>query len=795
MPPKKRCLYYLILCLIFFLPTSAFCQNHLKLWYKQPAQTWFQALPIGNGSLGGMVYGKVNRGNIQLNIGSLWTGHPIDRINPEAKAHLDSVRHLLFAGRYEKAQKMAQAKMMGKRLPVGEHTYQTLGNLHLNFLNSSPFNHYRRSLNLNNALVHITYDKNGVHYKREIFCSYPDKVMAIHLSANQFGKISLRVKLNRSGSGEKITIKDDEIIMRQHVGGKYGGVRYTARVKVKLNGGSLSSTDSTLKINNANKATILLVAATNYWGKDPINVTRKQIQQASSYSYKKLRKRHVKDYQHLFKRVSLDLTSHQVQNIPTNQFLIRAKNGQITPYMFELYFQFGRYLLISSSRPGSLPANLQGIWAKGLKPPWNADYHLNINLEMNYWPSDETNLSECELPLPTFAESMNKREEKVARQVYGTRGIVAHHTTDAWHFAAPIGNVQYGLWPMGAAWLTMRFWQHYRFTDDKKFLRRQAWPQLKKSSEFFVDYLVKNPHTGYLVAGPSTSPENKFVAPHGNEVNITMGPAMNTEMIYALFSATIKASKILHIDAALSDTLKKLKKNLEPVRIGANGAIEEWNKDFKEVWPGHRHISPLWGLYPGHTINDRDTPKLMSTARKFLELRLSNGGGGTGWSRAWIANCFARLKDGESTLNSLRALLKNYTLPNLFDTISSDHPLFQIDANFGGTAAIVEMLLQSQLDTIYLLPALPDEWSRGKITGLKARGNFEVSMDWSDHKLTKAVVKSLAGNRCTIRTNHPVQLKNRSISSEKTKQGYIISFNTQKNHSYVLVPEDISTKH
>jgi alpha-L-fucosidase 2 len=335
----------------------------------------------------------------------------------------------------------------------------------------------------------------------------------------------------------------------------------------------------------------------------------------------------------------------------------------------------------------------------------------------------------------------------------------------------------------------MRFWKHYRFTQDQTFLREQAWPQLKKTSEFFIDYLVKNPNTGYLVAGPSTSPENAFVAPNGSHVSICMGPAMNTEMIHALFSATIQASKLLDRNTAFQDRLKKFRKNLEPVRIGANGTIMEWSKDFKEVWPGHRHISHLWALYPGHAINYKDTPKLMKAARKTLERRLNHGGGGTGWSRAWIANCFARLKDGDSAYKNLQMLLKEYTLPNLFDTISSDHPLFQIDANFGATAAVAEMLVQSQLDAIELLPALPKEWSEGNVTGLKARGNFEVSMHWKDHKLTKAVIKSLNGNQCTVRTNHPVQLKGQTASSEKTDRGYLISFNTQKNHSYTLIPD------
>lgn len=748
-----------ILTLISVGISSAYSQKHdtqpnLKLWYSEPAHDWLEALPVGNGSLGGMVFGDPSHERIQLNEESVWTGHPVDRANPEARAYLDSVRSLLFAGKYVEGEHLAQEKIMGTRLDQGKHTYQTLGNLYIDLPGSDKVTDYRRELDLNDGLIRINYKQNGVQYHREIFSSYPDQVMIMRFSADQSGQTSFQMKMNRPGPGEKVQVNNDEITMRQHTGGG-DGVRYTARLHVLKNGGQITTTDSTFSIKNADDVTLLLAAATDYRKDNPDAVTQERIYKAQSQSFSQLKQRHVDDYQHLFKRVSLDLTPDSFQVMPTDQSLQRVKKGATDPHLTELYFQYGRYLLISSSRPGSLPANLQGIWAQGLKPPWNADYHININLQMNYWPSDLTNLSESAEPFFKFVESLKKCGKITARETYGSRGIVAHHTTDVWHFTDPIGQTHYGLWPMGDAWLSMRFWDHYRFTEDRDFLRDQAYPQMKEASKFFIDYLVKDPDTGYLVTGPSMSPENQFITPDGKRASVCMGPTMDMEILHELFGATIKAAKTLDIDSAYRDTLQALKKRLAPIRIGANGTIMEWNKDFKEQNPGHRHISHLYSLYPGDAINSEDTPELMTAARKTIDRRLSHGGGHTGWSRAWIINFFARLKDSEKSYENLQALYRKSTLSNLFDT----HPPFQIDGNFGGTAGIAEMLLQSQAKAIELLPALPHAWSQGEVHGLRARGDFVVDMQWEDGALSSATIQAGKDRTCNLKYgNQSIQI-------------------------------------
>jgi alpha-L-fucosidase 2 len=763
--------------LFFLVPFTLYGQNdNLTIWFNQPATEWNNALPVGNGRLGAMIFGEVENERIQLNEESIWTGRKYDFHNPESRSGLKEVRKLIFEGKYAEAEKTAQNKLIGNK--VNGSNYQTLGDLFLTFPKYENVDNYRRSLSIENAVATISYDADGVSYLREIFSSFPDQAIVIRLTASKSNSINFSASLKREGNKAVIVYSNDEITLSEDVREKVekrpdgmddgGGVYLHSRLKIIAEGGKVSAKGGTLKVENANAVTILLTAATDYNTKNPIKVAKDQITAAIAKPYEQIKSEHIKDYQQYFKRVDFNLAGLKNNN-PTNIRLSTLKLGASDPKLIELYYQFGRYLLISSSRPGCLPANLQGIWADGLTPPWNADYHININIQMNYWPAEITNLSEMHMPFLKFIDGLREDGRKTARDMYNMKGSVAHFTTDLWQYTEPHGKTDWAMWPMGLAWCSTHLWEHYLFTGDINYLQTLAYPAMKEAALFCVNWVTEDPKTKNLVSGPSISPENKFVPKPGDTVSIVMGPTMDHMIIRHLLTATIEASVILNLDPEFRAQMKYVLDHLAPIRIGSDGRIMEWTEEFIEAEPGHRHISHLYGLHPGNQISVQ-TPELLTAARKSIDYRLANGGGHTGWSRAWIINFFARLQDGENAYNNLIELLKKSTLDNLFD----NHPPFQIDGNFGATAGITEMLMQSHAGAIHLLPALPKAWNKGYIHGIIARGGFEVNIDWENGQLKKVTILSKLGNECKIKYGD-------KVISLKTEKGKKYSFDSNLN--------------
>ncbi|MDR6553094.1 glycoside hydrolase family 95 protein [Paenibacillus qinlingensis] len=727
--------------------------NREKLWYLQPAKEWVEALPIGNGRLGGMVFGHVQEERIQLNEDSIWYGGPKDGLNPDGSRNLEHIRELLFAGKVEEATRLTRMALFST--PKYYNPYQPLGDLRFYFHgHQGEVEGYRRELDIKNATARTSYRVDGVTYHRTMYASYPDQVIVMRLECDQRGKLAFSANLNRRPyEGESGRLSADSIWMSGDCG-KHG-VDYACVLKARTEDGSVSVVGDFLSVEGASSVTLLLAAASTFREPDPLAACQEHIASAEAYRTKELESRHIHDYQALYNRISLRLAEQDpLDDVATDQRLklLHESHSHVDIGLTELYFHYGRYLLIASSRPGCLPANLQGIWNDSFTPPWESKYTININTQMNYWPAEVCGLSECHEPLFDHIEHMQVSGRQTARELYGCSGFVAHHNTNIWGETRPEGLFPTCvIWPMGAAWLSLHLWEQFLFTADQDFLRRRAYPILKEAAAFFVNYLVESPN-GQLVTGPSVSPENLYVLADGTRGALTMGPSMDSQIIHELFTACIQSCDHLQVDGELRAQLTSLLERLPKPQIGRHGQIMEWLEDYEEVDPGHRHISQLFALHPGTQISPHRTPELAEAAAATLQRRLDNGGGHTGWSSAWIVNMYARLEDGEQAYTHLSHMLSKSTYPNLFDA----HPPFQIDGNFGATAGIVEMLLQTHAGELSLLPALPTAWQQGTVSGLRGRNGYVIDLTWNDGQLSQAVIRAALSGSCRVRTREAV---------------------------------------
>lgn len=760
-----------------------------RLWYREPASEWLEALPVGNGRLGAMVYGRSDTERIQLNEETVWAGEELDRSNPEASEYLEEARRLLLQGDHEEAEQVVEEHLVGD--PKRIRPYQALGHLDIEFPGSPEPEEYRRELNLNTGIARTEYGPPEQRHEREVFVSAPDDVLVARIESDS--GVEATLSLDREQDARTGIRGETELVLRGAVvdlpGAEVGeggwGVEFEAVARV-VGASEISEAGDRLRVADDDGFTILVTAATGYDDENPTAVCREILDRASGQTLSDLRQTHIDSHRERFERVAVDLG--EPVDAPTDERLNRLEDGATDPDLLATYFQYGRYLLLTSSRPDGLPANLQGLWNESMHPEWESDYHLNINLQMNYWPAEVANLPECVDPLVSYLDALREPGRATATEHYDCDGFVVHHATDAWRTTTPVWEG--GVWPMGHVWLCRRLWERYAFADETETLS-EIYPLLRETAEFCLDFLIED-DDGRFVTAPSSSPENRFIDERGYESLYCVGATMDIQLIRDLFEHCLEATALLERDSEFAADVSEALSRLPQTGTTDDGRIREWLRDYEEADPGHRHISHLYGFHPGDEILRREDPELAAAVRRTLERRAEHGGANTGWSRAWFVSQYARLGDGEQSREHLVELLRAYTVSNLFGIhpdFETGDPIFQIDGNFGGTAGFAEMLIQSHAGAIELLPALPTDWSDGSVSGLRARGGYEVDMDWCDGSLQTATIRASSDGTCRARLEPEVETldsdHSESIAYER-QEGNVLEFEMSAGEEVVI---------